>query len=55
MTEIKQISAHSENVEKVIEAMGTSREKGLSEAEAQSRLEKYGKNELIKEKGKNCF
>ena len=55
MTEIKQISAHSENVEKVIEAMGTSREKGLSEAEAQSRLEKYGKNELIKEKGKTAF
>jgi len=55
MTEIKQISAHSENVDKVIEAMGTSLEKGLSEAEAQSRLEKFGKNELIKEKGKTAF
>ncbi|MBY9021572.1 MAG: cation-translocating P-type ATPase [Candidatus Lokiarchaeota archaeon] len=55
MTEIKQISAHSENVEKVIEAMGTSIETGLSEAEAQNRLEKYGKNELIKEKGKTAF
>jgi len=55
MTEIKQISAHSEIVEKVIEALGTSIETGLSEAEAQSRLEKYGKNELTKEKGKTAF
>ncbi|GAH42720.1 unnamed protein product, partial [marine sediment metagenome] len=55
MTEIKQISAHSENVEKVVEAFGTSIDKGLSEVEAQSRLEKYGKNELIKEKGKTAF
>ncbi len=55
MSEIKQISAHSENIDKVIDAMGTSIENGLSEAEAQSRLEKYGKNELIKEKGKTAF
>ena len=55
MTQIKQISAHAENIEKVIEAMGTSIEKGLSEAEAQSRLEKYGKNELVKEKGKTAL
>lgn len=55
MTEIKQISAHSENIEKVVEAFGTSIEKGLSEAEAQSRIEKYGKNELIKEKGKTAL
>ncbi|MHA1350439.1 MAG: cation-translocating P-type ATPase, partial [Promethearchaeota archaeon] len=55
MTEIKQISAHSENIDKVIDALGTSIEKGLSEAEAQARLEKYGKNELIKEKGKTAL
>ncbi len=55
MSEIKQISAHSENIDKVIDALGTSIEKGLSEAEAQSRLEKYGKNELIKEKGKTAL
>ena len=55
MTDIKQISAHSENVDKVIEAFGTSIEKGLSEAEAQSRIERYGKNELIKEKGKTAL
>jgi len=55
MTEIKQISAHSENVDKVVEAFGTSVRKGLSEVEAQSRIEKYGKNELIKEKGKTAL
>ena len=55
MTEIKQISAHSEIVDKVVEAFGTSIEKGLSEIEAQSRLEKYGKNELVKEKGKTAL
>jgi Ca2+-transporting ATPase len=55
MTEIKQINAHSENVQKVIEAMGTSIENGLSEAEVQIRIEKYGKNELVKEKGKTAI
>ncbi len=55
MTEIKQISAHSENVDKVIEAFGTSIQRGLSEGEAQARLEKYGKNELVKEKGKTAL
>ena len=46
MTQIKEISAHSENVDKVVEAFGTSIQKGLSESEAKLRLEKYGKNEL---------
>jgi Ca2+-transporting ATPase len=55
MTEIKQISAHSENIDKVVEAFRTSIEKGLSEAEVQFRLEKYGKNELVKEKGKTAI
>ncbi len=55
MTEIKQISAHSENIDKVVEAYGTSIEKGLSSVEAQSRLERYGKNELVKEKGKTAL
>jgi Ca2+-transporting ATPase len=55
MTEIKQISAHSENIDKVVEAFGTSIQKGLSEAEVQFRLEKYGKNELVKEKGKTAI
>jgi len=55
MIEIKQISAHSEIIEKVVNAMNTSIEKGLSESEAAARLEKYGKNELIKEKGKTAL
>ncbi len=55
MVEIKQISAHSEIIEKVVNAMNTSIEKGLSESEAAARLEKYGKNELIKEKGKTAL
>ena len=55
MTQIKEISAHSENIDKVVEAFGTSTERGLSETEAQSRLEKYGKNELVKEKGKTAL
>ncbi|GAH06400.1 unnamed protein product, partial [marine sediment metagenome] len=55
MTEIKQINAHSENIDKVVEAYGTSTERGLSETEAQSRLERYGKNELVKEKGKTAL
>ena len=55
MTELKQISAHSENIDKVIEAFGTSIDKGISEVEAQTRLEKYGKNELVKEKGKTAL
>ncbi len=55
MTELKQISAHSENIDKVLEAFGTSREKGISEVEAKARLEKYGKNELVKEKGKTAL
>ncbi len=55
MVEIKQISAHSEIIEKVVNAMNTSIERGLSESEAVARLEKYGKNELIKEKGKTAL
>ena len=55
MVEIKQISAHSEIIEKIVNAMNTSIERGLSESEAAARLEKYGKNELIKEKGKTAL
>ncbi|NHJ20004.1 MAG: cation-translocating P-type ATPase [Candidatus Lokiarchaeota archaeon] len=55
MTELKTINAHSEKIEKVVEAFKTSLESGISEAEARVRLEKYGKNELIKEKGKSAL
>ncbi|MFX1288095.1 MAG: cation-translocating P-type ATPase [Promethearchaeota archaeon] len=52
MTEIIKFNAHSEKIDTVLEVFGTSIETGISEVEAQARLEKYGKNELVKEKGK---
>lgn len=55
MTEIKNISAHAESIETVESAMNTSIESGLSQLEVTARIEKYGKNELIKEKGKTAF
>ncbi|TFF69022.1 MAG: cation-translocating P-type ATPase [Promethearchaeota archaeon] len=55
MTEINKISAHAENIEAVERAMDTSIESGLSESEVTTRHEKYGKNELVKEKGKTAL
>ncbi|MFX0060163.1 MAG: cation-translocating P-type ATPase [Candidatus Hodarchaeota archaeon] len=55
MVEIKEISPHSENIGEVVDAFNTSIEKGLTESEALRRLEKFGKNELIKEKGKTAL
>ncbi len=55
MTEIKKINAHAESIEAVERVMNTSINSGLSESEVISRIEKYGKNELIKEKGKTAF
>ncbi|MHA1491589.1 MAG: cation-translocating P-type ATPase [Promethearchaeota archaeon] len=52
---MEKINAHSISVDEVIKAMDTSIEKGLTETEVQRRLEKYGKNELIKEKGKTAL
>ncbi len=43
---------HSLDVEEVLRKLGTS-EEGLSEEEAQKRLEEFGPNELRKEKGKS--
>jgi Ca2+-transporting ATPase len=42
---------YAEKVEKVLDALNTSSDKGLSSREAKARLEKYGHNELQKEKG----
>ena len=55
MAEIKKISAHSMEFDDVINALNSSRENGITEEEVLVRLEKYGKNELIKEKGKTAF
>ena len=55
MAEIKKISAHSMKFDEVINALNSSRENGLSEEEVLVRLDKFGKNELIKVKGKTAF
>jgi len=49
------VKAHSTEVNELVKVMNTSTEKGLSEAEVISRIEKYGKNELVKEKGKTAW
>ncbi len=55
MIDLENIHAHSINYEVVAEKMNTSVEVGLTENEAQKRLEEYGRNELIKEKGKTAL
>ncbi|MFX1390750.1 MAG: cation-translocating P-type ATPase [Promethearchaeota archaeon] len=55
MKDQEKIYAHSINSEEVAEKLNTSIEDGLSENEAQKRLEEYGRNELIKEKGKTAL
>ena len=49
------VKAHSTEVNELVKFMNTSLENGLSGAEVNTRLEKYGKNELIKEKGKTAW
>ncbi|MFX1597366.1 MAG: cation-transporting P-type ATPase, partial [Promethearchaeota archaeon] len=55
MIDLKEIYAHSIGYEEVANKMQTSIESGLTEKEVQIRIEKYGKNELIKEKGKTAW
>jgi Ca2+-transporting ATPase len=43
------------NIEEISKVLETSLEYGLTEKEAQARILKYGKNELIKEKGKTAW
>ncbi len=52
---MEQINAHSISIEEVEKRFNTSLETGLTESETQVRLEKYGRNELIKEKGKTAW
>ncbi|MFX0179277.1 MAG: cation-translocating P-type ATPase [Candidatus Hodarchaeota archaeon] len=55
MMDIKNLNAHAITSEKVENLLDTSTKIGLTEAQIKTRLEKYGKNELIKEKGKTAW
>ena len=55
LIDLENIHAHSVDHEEVAKKMNTSIETGLAENEAQKRIEEYGKNELIKEKGKTAL
>ena len=52
---MENLNAHSKKAEEVVEALDSNIEKGLTENQVQQRLEKYGKNELKKEKGKTAW
>ena len=52
---MENIQSHAIGFEEVVEKMNTSIESGLTEKETQIRLEKYGRNELVKEKGKTAL
>ncbi len=55
MMKMENIQAHSIGFEELTEKMNTSIENGLTEQDVQKRFEKYGRNELIKEKGKTAL
>jgi Ca2+-transporting ATPase len=46
---------HSKTIQETVAALGTDPAKGLSSAEAQARLEKYGPNRLAAKKGKSLI
>ncbi|MFX0186866.1 MAG: cation-translocating P-type ATPase [Candidatus Hodarchaeota archaeon] len=52
---MEEINAHAINVEEVTKKLNTSIDTGLTNEEAIKRIELYGKNELIKEKGKTAW
>ncbi|MFX1424881.1 MAG: cation-translocating P-type ATPase, partial [Promethearchaeota archaeon] len=52
---MENIQSHAIDFQEVADKMETSIENGLTEKEAEIRLEKYGRNELIKEKGKTAW
>ncbi|MHA2130149.1 MAG: HAD-IC family P-type ATPase, partial [Promethearchaeota archaeon] len=52
---MENIQSHAIDFNEVAEKLNTSIENGLSEQEVQKRLEKYGRNELVKEKGKTAW
>jgi len=52
---MENIQSHAIDFNEVASKMKTSVANGLSEKEAQKRLEEYGRNELVKEKGKTAL
>ena len=52
---MENIQSHAIDFKEVANKMNTSIENGLTEEESKIRLEKYGRNELIKEKGKTAW
>jgi len=55
MMKMEKIQSHAIEFNEVAKKLNTSIETGLSEEDVQERLKKYGKNELIKEKGKTAW
>jgi Ca2+-transporting ATPase len=55
MLELKEINAHSKSIDEVARILETDIRTGITENEAAERIGIYGKNELIKEKGKTPF
>ena len=55
MLELKEIYAHSKPIDEVATLLATNIKTGLTDNEAAKRLEKYGRNELVKEKGKTAL
>jgi P-type Ca2+ transporter type 2C len=49
-TQRNQITAYQQPVDEVLTELGTDARRGLSQAEAQARLESHGRNELAAEK-----
>ena len=52
MLELKEMNAHSKSIDDVAKILETDIKTGITENQAVERLDVYGKNELIKEKGK---
>ena len=52
---MENIQSHAIDFKEVAIKLNTSIENGLTDKETQARLEKYGRNELIKEKGKTAL
>jgi Ca2+-transporting ATPase len=55
MIELKEMNAHSKSIDEVAKILETDIKTGITENQAVERLEVYGKNELIKEKGKTAL